>query len=1323
MLKSEKEVGALIRERRSKRGLTVQDLADRASVTKSYLSMVESGRRVPTVEQLSVFCRELDLPEELLCLNAGRIPDDVKNALTDSAASITALVRQDKEQQAISFPTATDVSKLINSEAALPISAPFVGDIVVGKNSTSYRAHSYHTKVPPEAIEPLLEHFTRPGAVVVDSFCGSGMTGVAALRTGRNAILSDLSPAAVHITRNYTQPCSALALEEAGRRIWNEVCGTIRWLYEIVDAHGQRTTVEYTTWSDKFACAKCGSSWTYWDVVHKHGETIDSQSVPCPDCGETSRKQDLLWLGEVPVVSTVSRAGSRLLEHRVPSGDELALIAEAQNNPIPYWVPLVSFDENREMWRASHRTMGVASVAEFYSRRNLHALAAIRHSILKETDERLKSALLFAFTAMVNRASKRYQWNAKRPTNVMTGTLYISSIRYEWNVWSLFSRKLRDVIRYYSEFPKLTSRCETLIASATKLDHLKDASADFVFMDPPFGSNIFYADSSLLWEAWLGQLTDDRNELVVNKHLGSSQGGKSLSDYKDGMTAAFTEARRILKPGGHAAVLFSNTDGGVWQAVQSSVEDAGFEVASTHLLDKTHRSIKGVKGELGKEEVTRRDIIICLRQKTQVSTSVKIAVAEEDIEARMIAAVNGVFDACGDKALTTDEIYSNVVKKFVADHVPLLGVTMASVESLTKKSATRTVDGKWKKQLPSTGRYLPIGSKYGVAIEDYISKEPLNIDRSRKGGSRCSIDFAPRFGQVDGARNTALYNAHSYHTKVPPEAIEPFIEHFTNLGGVVLDPFSGSGMTGVAAASTGRRAILNDLSVVGAHLAYNHTRECDPEALSEAFERIYSKLEPRFREIYHTKHTGKVDGYIQWTLWSKVYRCLECNKQFSLWEVIDPESGRVGQTIECPKCDATLHRRRLKAIKNVPVAIYYETNENGVVGRYQKSATSADVSFIDSFDKDEISNWYPRVPIAEDREMYIRCALHLQDIKEVADFYTPRNLLALSMLWAEIEKVKDARLRHALEFAFTNTAWHGTKMRRYNARGGQRPLTGTLYIPQLSSEANVLEVFANKIRQLRSYYTAYHPRAGTPAPELLVGSATDLHQIPDASVDYIFTDPPFGSNLFYADCNLIWESWLGALTESSLEAVVNRSLRPQNGGKTLDTYKGLMTDSLKEMHRVLKENGWVTLVFHNTDPAIWRAIQESAEAAGFELHDADSLARKQQSHKGYKGRSGEENVAHFDVVMNLRKREVAACVPMLKVDDAILLTAIESVIRTPEAEENGFQWIHSTVVKHLVTGGFDLGTVSFERVRRVWEDLTSKRQRRRWSKAKTPTRS
>jgi 16S rRNA G966 N2-methylase RsmD len=92
-------------------------------------------------------------------------------------------------------------------------------------------------------------------------------------------------------------------------------------------------------------------------------------------------------------------------------------------------------------------------------------------------------------------------------------------------------------------------------------------------------------------------------------------------------------------------------------------------------------------------------------------------------------------------------------------------------------------------------------------------------------------------------------------------------------------------------------------------------------------------------------------------------------------------------------------------------------------------------------------------------------------------------------------------------------------------------------------------------------------------PALILGSATELRGVPDGSIDYVFTDPPFGANIYYADCNLIWESWLGRLTDVSAEAVINRSLSIEKGGKSLKFYSGVMEGSMKEIARVLKPGG------------------------------------------------------------------------------------------------------------------------------------------------------
>ena len=86
---------------------------------------------------------------------------------------------------------------------------PFVGDVSEGKNDPIYNAHAYHTKVPHKAIMHYIEHYTEPGDIVFDGFCGSGMTGVASQLLDRKAIISDLSPAASFMSYNYSASVDA----------------------------------------------------------------------------------------------------------------------------------------------------------------------------------------------------------------------------------------------------------------------------------------------------------------------------------------------------------------------------------------------------------------------------------------------------------------------------------------------------------------------------------------------------------------------------------------------------------------------------------------------------------------------------------------------------------------------------------------------------------------------------------------------------------------------------------------------------------------------------------------------------------------------------------------------------------------------------------------------------------------------------------------------------------------------------------------------------------------------------------------------------------
>ena len=127
---------------------------------------------------------------------------------------------------------------------------------------------------------------------------------------------------------------------------------------------------------------------------------------------------------------------------------------------------------------------------------------------------------------------------------------------------------------------------------------------------------------------------------------------------------------------------------------------------------------------------------------------------------------------------------------------------------------------------------------------------------------------------------------------------------------------------------------------------------------------------------------------------------------------------------------------------------------------------------------------------------------------------------------------------------------------------------------------------------------------------IATASTTAHLGIPDNAIDYIFTDPPFGENIYYADLNFLVESWHRVLTNAAPEAIIDRFK-----GKGLPEYQRLMQRCFEEYNRVLKPGRWITVVFHNSRNAVWTAIQEALLAAGFVVADVRTMDKRQGSYR------------------------------------------------------------------------------------------------------------
>ena len=527
-------------------------------------------------------------------------------------------------------------------------------------------------------------------------------------------------------------------------------------------------------------------------------------------------------------------------------------------------------------------------------------------------------------------------------------------------------------------------------------------------------------------------------------------------------------------------------------------------------------------------------------------------------------------------------------------------------------------------------------------IEDFVRENGTLYDEATD-----DYHCEPFAADVSEGKNDPLYNAHGYHTKVPHKAIMRYILHYTKPGDIVFDGFSGTGMTGLAAQACGapdysfkhqietemkgvewgkRFAILNDLSPIATLIAKNYNRKYDPAVLQKKANMVLSECEKKYGWMYQTNHTEAQQGFllpemskgtINQTIWSDVLICPHCGEEFIFWDVgLDHKAGKVLDKFRCPKCHADLakkdcahaieyteHAGQVYSLaKQVPVYIVYDVNGK----RYKKTPDADDLALIKRIEELPFEAWYPEydLPDGDKTSDPKKLGITRTDL-----FYTKRNLIILSSL--------RECLFNELSFLYTALTDRTTKQLRllvnyfFHGGGGWvgTGLSGTLYVPSLSIETNPLVTFATKIKR-----TVVPTFTDESAVCIQCASAGDLRTIPDDSIDYIFTDPPFGYNINYSELSFLWESWLKCFTNTNSEAIISKA---QN--KQLVDYQMLMQKGFEEFFRILKPNRWMTVEFHNSQNSVWNAIQEALNRAGFIVADVRTIDKKQASFNQVKG--------------------------------------------------------------------------------------------------------
>jgi len=454
-----------------------------------------------------------------------------------------------------------------------------------------------------------------------------------------------------------------------------------------------------------------------------------------------------------------------------------------------------------------------------------------------------------------------------------------------------------------------------------------------------------------------------------------------------------------------------------------------------------------------------------------------------------------------------------------------------------------------------------------------LKRNRLKTERERKA-SLTGIEEKHLNRQIPPLAHTSMYLWHKYWSRKTWNVVGEFIKAYCPEGGIVFDPFAGSGIAAMEALKSGRRAIVCDLNPIATEIIRLTIKPVNEVHLYEAFKKVEEKVKEKIETLYHTV-------------------CRKCKKEIvfdcAIWEGKNCKEIRYQS---CPHCGD----RQEKDCK---------------LTRYDKD-------LLEDIEKKEIKEWYPanRLYYPDGRPF-----IKKEKYESVEQLFTKRNLQALAWLMETIEKEPDKDLRDFLKIGFSSMSHLCTKMMPVRPT---RPFSSvwnehSYWSASEFMESNVWDKFESAInghqgllkakaesnkffKDIKIASSFEQVISGKADVYIYNGSCLDLmNKMPEGEIDYIFTDPPYDASIQFGELSYMWVSWLKMNGDYLNDVVANEIVRNERQHKDFAVYHSLLSSSFQKMFKVLKSGHFLTVTFHNPTFKVRNATIRAGVFAGFEF--------------------------------------------------------------------------------------------------------------------------
>lgn len=426
--------------------------------------------------------------------------------------------------------------------------------------------------------------------------------------------------------------------------------------------------------------------------------------------------------------------------------------------------------------------------------------------------------------------------------------------------------------------------------------------------------------------------------------------------------------------------------------------------------------------------------------------------------------------------------------------------------------------------------------------------------------------------------------------------IELYLREFKNAR-FILDPFSGSGSSGIATAISGASAILSDINPVAVFISWSilnkHTLS---EETLEIFQEICNKLE---KEAYELSINGQ-KKILTSAIWITEFRCPKCGN----W--VDPRRSRYRKKIKCKCCNEVFHPLTSADRRNKVVSLTFEgkiLQNRCLITEYQKNEESF-----------TLTSWYPNGKFEYEE---IKRAFDENPgilAPSIEKLFTKRNLFVASKLYESIEQfwTKNREEGDLLKLTFIASLSQATNMLPYAKSSGPSWKLPRYWIPYIREERNFCRSFLRRLKTIYNFkkkiwvntiqnykvFACFDFNNGLEISsfktekEILI-FRYDARKILDIDIkaDVVIMDLPHYDEIHYFELLYLWQKWLEGRYKDPrfsdysfwrYEIDINRVV-----GRKLSDYLSSIALLVNKSKNVVEKSGKIVFILHNRNPKIF----------------------------------------------------------------------------------------------------------------------------------------